>query len=98
MYNILARVAYNNGADYFITLNDDIIIKASNWTSKMIQLINNNKLLSNFGTTGFVGINNMNLIQLNFISRIHLEIFALNFYPTVLLVSYSIIVYAKFWN
>lgn len=83
MYNILARKAYEDGSDYFITLNDDAIIQTKNWTSKMVKLLQKNPLLHDFGSTGFVGVNNLTLLQFNFISRIHLDIFNQTFYTPV---------------
>lgn len=83
MYNTLAKKAYSDGADYFITLNDDAILKPHNWTSTMIYSIHNNPLRSEFGTTGFIDSHNPKLIQFNFISKIHLDIFRLNLYPPV---------------
>lgn len=78
MYNILAEKAYDDGADYFITLNDDAIITTINWSNKMISKIRNNIILSDFGTTGFV--NKIEVVsepfaQFSFVSRIHFEIF-----------------------
>lgn len=50
----------------------------------MVYSLHNNPILSKFGTTGFVGINNLKLLQFNFISRTYLDIFNSNFYPPVL--------------
>lgn len=83
MYNILAQKAYKDGSDYFITLNDDAILQTKNWTSAMVNLLHNNPILSDFGGTGFVGINNLQLIQFNFISRKHFDIFNHTFYSPV---------------
>lgn len=78
MYNIIAKKAYEDGADYYITLNDDAILKTENWTSIMVNSVHNNPLLPEFGTTGFVsskeGIGDP-FAQFNFVSRTHLEIF-----------------------
>lgn len=84
MYNVLAERAYVDGSDYFITLNDDAIIQTKNWTSAMVNLLHNNPIISNFGSTGFVGINNLKLLQFNFISRKHLDIMNHTFYTPVL--------------
>lgn len=83
MYNILAKKAYDEGSNYFITLNDDAILKTKNWTSSMVNTLHSNPILSDFGTTGFVGINNLKLLQFNFISRKHLDIFNHTFYTPV---------------
>lgn len=65
MYNALTRVAYKDGSDYYITLNDDAILITRNWTTMMINTLYKNQFLSNFGTTGFICINNMGLLQFN---------------------------------
>lgn len=83
MYNTLARKAYDDGADYFITLNDDAIINTKKWTSKMVNLLNTKLITYNFGTTGFVSVNKTNFIQFNFVSRLHLDIFNQTFYTPV---------------
>lgn len=84
MYNILAKKAYDDGSDYFITLNDDTILQTKNWTSAMVNILQNNPILSDFGTTGFVGTNNLQLLQFNFISRKHFDIFNQTFYTPVM--------------
>lgn len=86
MYNIIAKKAYDDGADYFITLNDDALLEVREWTSVMIYTLYNNPLLSNFGTTGFVnkreGLGDPSA-QFNFVSRIHMEIFNQTLYTPV---------------
>lgn len=85
MYNILARKAYDEGADYFITLNDDAIINTRKWTSIMVNTLHSNPIISGFGTTGFVSVNKTKFIQFNFVSKTHLDIFNQTFYTPVLL-------------
>lgn len=85
MYNIIAKLAYNFGANYFITLNDDSVILTKNWTSTMIHLLHSNSLLSDFGTTGFVEEKKNNFIQFNFVSRLHFNLFNKTLYTPVFL-------------
>lgn len=82
MYNIIAKKAYYDGANYFINMNDDIILRTKKWSTIMIKSLYNNPLLSDFGTTGFQEVN-WEYSQFNFVSKTHLEIFNKNFYTPV---------------
>lgn len=96
MYNYIAKEAYNyyltyynnsyeDKADYYVTLDDDVIIETENWTSKMIEKLYNNKLHKNFGITGFVNPSEFMgspYAQFSFVSKIHMEIFNSFLYTT----------------
>lgn len=101
MYNLIAKKAYDDGSNYFITMNDDAIITTLKWTSKMIDLIHHNPLLKDFGTTGFVNkveVINEPFAQFSFVSRIHFEIFEKALYTPVFILNTFFIGNSKLGN
>lgn len=54
MYNHIANCSYKDGFDYILIFNDDAIILTYNWTTIMINSLEHNSLINNFGSTGFI--------------------------------------------
>ena len=81
-FNPMMQMAYNDGAEYMIRINDDSEFISSDWLSKAI-----NKLASyNPPNVGTVGPNclegNTNILTHDMVHRTHLDIFE-NYYPDV---------------
>lgn len=79
----MARAAYKAGTDYFYRINDDTELIA-NWAKVFVDGLNSKSLAMN-STIGVVGPTctqgNSKILTHDFVSRIHMEIFQMNYYP-----------------
>lgn len=90
MYNYLSMKAYDDGCDYFMTMNDDIIIM-SNHMFKILKFYIDTNYIPGFGTAGPRDLKEeyyRDFSQLNFVSRLHFKIF--NYFYTPLLDNWGI--------
>ena len=79
VFNEMARSAYEGGADYFYRVNDDTEMLA-NWPDKFVKAINT--LPRPYGALGPVcHQGNQKILTHDFVSRLHMEIFEMNYYP-----------------
>lgn len=79
VFNEVARVAYNMGAEYFYRVNDDTEL-ISPWAREFVET------LTSFGPPfGVVGPQhvggNLNILTHDFVHRTHMDIFNQNYYP-----------------
>lgn len=78
----MARTAYNEGADYFYRLNDDTEL-IDNWPSTFVKALNS--LGKPFGVVGpTCKQGNQQILTHDFVHRLHMEIFEMNYYPAQL--------------
>lgn len=83
MYNLLAMEAYNDKCDYFMTMNDDIIIMTKHMF-KILKFYLDTNYISGFGTAGPRDLKEgyyRDFSQLNFVSRLHFKIFNYFYIP-----------------
>lgn len=79
VFNEMARAAYNGGADYFYRVNDDTELM-SNWPDKFVKALLT--LPKPYGALGPVcNQGNQQILTHDFTSRLHMEIFGMNYYP-----------------
>lgn len=71
----LVLAAYDQKFDYFYQVNDDTIIVSGNWAPKLIEALEGNKFVPNFGVTGPVDANNDKIFTHAFVHRTHIDIF-----------------------
>lgn len=75
----MARQAYNSGADYFYRVNDDTEMKDS-WPALFVHSLQS--LGKPFGAVGpKCNQGNQKILTHDFTSRLHMEIFEMNYYP-----------------
>lgn len=87
VWNILHKVAFDNGCDYFYQLGDDIQFLTSGWITRFIDVLPQYKI----GIVGGFDINIHrpdNLITQSFVNRNHMKIFGY-YYPNVFTNWYS---------
>jgi hypothetical protein len=77
----LVLTAYAEGFDYFYQVNDDTIIQTPNWAPKLIQSLQNNPFVPNFGVTGPLDSNNEKIFTHSFTHRTHIDVFG-HLFPT----------------
>ena len=78
----MARAAYNEGADYFYRLNDDTEL-IDNWPTIFVNALNSlGKPYGVVGPTCRQG--NQKILTHDFVHRLHMEIFEMNYYPAQL--------------
>lgn len=78
----MARAAYKDGADYFYRLNDDTEL-IDNWPSIFVGALNSlGKPFGVIGPTCKQG--NQKILTHDFVHRLHMEIFEMNYYPAQL--------------
>ena len=78
----MARTAYKEGAHYFYRLNDDTEL-IDNWPSIFVGALNNlGKPYGVVGPTCRQG--NQKILTHDFVHRLHMEIFEMNYYPAQL--------------
>ncbi|XP_053379658.1 uncharacterized protein LOC128548541 isoform X2 [Mercenaria mercenaria] len=78
--NAIARVAYEDGMDYFVRINDDSSMETQNWTSKGISILQN-YTPPNIGVVGpTCHEGNTGILTHDMVHRSHLEIFDF-YYP-----------------
>jgi hypothetical protein len=75
----MARVAYNAGANYFLRVNDDTEME-KNWAKIFTRTIHS--LSIPYGVVGpNCGQGNQKILTHDFVHRIHMDIFEMNYYP-----------------
>lgn len=75
----MARQAYTGGADYFYRVNDDTEVTA-NWPHMFVTALHS--LSAPFGVVGpLCQQGNQNILTHDFVSRTHMEVFDMNYYP-----------------
>ena len=75
----MARAAYDAGANYFYRVNDDTELLA-NWPSLFVHTIES--LGTPFGVVGpSCDQGNQKILTHDFVHRVHMEIFDMNYYP-----------------
>lgn len=75
----MARAAYNAGAAYFYRINDDTELMV-NWARKYVDGLNT--LSAPYGVIGpLCNQGNEKILTHDFTSRLHMEIFEMNYYP-----------------
>ena len=80
VFNEVARTAYHSGADYFFRVNDDTELTV-NWANQFVRALQS---LTPY-TVGVVGpycTVNSGILAHDFVSRMHMEIFDMVYYPT----------------
>ena len=80
MWNIVHKIAYDEGCDYFYQCGDDINFGKKGWVEDCINMLLKH---DNLGLTGPINNNNRILTQ-SFVSRKHMEIFGYYFPPELL--------------
>jgi hypothetical protein len=86
VWNILHKIAFDEGFDYFYQLGDDIQFLSGGWVTQFIKLLSNN-----IGIIGGYDINPSrpkDLITQSFTNRKHMEIFGY-YYPEIFTNWYS---------
>eukprot|EP01041_Mallomonas_annulata_P004655 gene4655-9237_t len=79
VFNEMARAAYNIPADYFYRVNDDTEL-VSHWPSIFVKSLHSlSKPYGVVGPTCHQG--NQRILTHDFVSRIHMEVFEMNYYP-----------------
>jgi len=71
MWNLLFKVAYDDGCDYFFQCGDDVEFLTYNWISDCVYAL---KKMGNKGLTGPRN-ENPNLLTQSFVSRNHMDLF-----------------------
>jgi len=66
------QAGYDNGADYFYQINDDVKMKTPNWESTFTSQLQTTK---GFGVTGPTDESNTRILTQTFTHRTHLQIF-----------------------
>lgn len=75
----MARTAYKSGADYFYRVNDDTEM-LERWPNGFVQALH--KLPAPHGVVGpTCGQGNQGILTHDFVSRLHMDIFEMNYYP-----------------
>ncbi len=75
----MARQAYKGGANYFFRVNDDTEI-LNNWPKAFVKSLHS--LPEPFGVVGpLCQQGNQNILTHDFVHRIHMEVFDMNYYP-----------------
>jgi hypothetical protein len=75
----MARAAYNMGAEYLYRINDDSEME-ENWPNIFVKAIDS--LPSKIGVVGPTCLEgNKNILTHDFVHRVHMEIFEMNYYP-----------------
>ena len=78
MWNILAKIAYDDGADYFYQCGDDILFTTPGWIGASISALSGRK---NVGMTGPRNLHgNTRILTQSFVHRTHLDIFG-HYFP-----------------
>eukprot|EP00899_Mesostigma_viride_P017193 jgi/Mesvir1/25475/Mv01739-RA.1 len=78
VWNGLFKVAYNDGADYFIAVHDDSEFYPAPgryWSDVLVNSLMSNVLKRNFGVAGPLDMRNPNMVTHCFVHRSHMEIF-----------------------
>lgn len=75
----MARAAFNGGADYFYRINDDTELLV-NWTDAFVKALKS--LPKPYGAVGpMCTQGNTAILTHDFVSRLHMEVFEMNYYP-----------------
>jgi hypothetical protein len=78
MWNILAKLAYNDGADYFYQCGDDIRIDVPGWVRASVDTLTQR---NNIGMTGPRNLHgNTRILTQSFVHRTHMDIFG-HYFP-----------------
>ncbi|KAJ1489085.1 hypothetical protein T484DRAFT_1886283, partial [Baffinella frigidus] len=82
IYNDLFRQAYEDGADYFYMVNDDLLIVTPGWADRFVGALQEGPLGRDFGVAGPLDIRDRHKHHMCFAfhSRLHYDIFG-TFYP-----------------
>lgn len=81
MWNVLFKMAYDNGIEYFFQFGDDIYYHKKHWDMAMITELN---LHNNFGVVGPQNVNgNTKILTQSGVSRKHYELFQYYFPPEI---------------
>lgn len=75
----MARAAYEGGASYFYRINDDTELTA-NWAATFVEALHS--LSPPYGVVGpKCTQGNQKILTHDFVARVHMEIFEMNYYP-----------------
>jgi hypothetical protein len=78
MWNILAKMAYDDGADYFYQCGDDILFDTPGWVGASIRALQNRDNIGMTGPRNKGG--NTRILTQSFVHRTHLDIFG-HYFP-----------------
>lgn len=78
MWNILAKMAYDDGADYFYQCGDDILFDTPGWVEASIQALRERNNVGMTGPRNKGG--NTRILTQSFVHRTHLDIFG-HYFP-----------------
>lgn len=77
LWNILAKLAYDDGCEYIYQCGDDILFLQKGWVNESINVLKKN---NNIGITGPLTVNNLVILTQVMVHRTHLDIFGY-FFP-----------------
>jgi len=80
IWNILAKIAYDDGYDYMFQCGDDVRLETKGWVRAAIHALASN---GNVGVTGPRDRNNLRLLTQTFVHRTHYELFRFYFPPEI---------------
>ena len=75
IWNLLAKTAFFDGADYFYQVNDDLRLATPCWARVFVRRLENNPYCPNFGVAGPRDAQNSRILTQAFVHRRHVEIF-----------------------
>ena len=78
LFNIPTLIAaYTDSCDYFYVVNDDLFLKSSHWTEKLIEPLDTNPVYRGLGVSGGIDVSDSITPQIEFpfFSRTHVELF-----------------------
>lgn len=80
IWNILAKMAFDEGYDYMFQCGDDVRLDTVGWIRACVEVLSAN---GNIGVTGPYDLNNPRLLTQSFVHKTHIEIFQYFFPPEI---------------
>jgi hypothetical protein len=80
IWNILAKMAFDEGYDYMFQCGDDVRLDTVGWIRACVEVLSAN---GNIGVTGPYDLNNLRLLTQSFVHRTHIKIFHYFFPPEI---------------
>eukprot|EP00002_Diphylleia_rotans_P032992 TRINITY_DN6984_c0_g1_i4.p1 TRINITY_DN6984_c0_g1~~TRINITY_DN6984_c0_g1_i4.p1 ORF type:complete len:516 (+),score=93.45 TRINITY_DN6984_c0_g1_i4:42-1589(+) len=74
IWNELFRLAYEDGAEYFFQINDDVKLIKKGWLTNYVETLKTNPFLPNFGVVGPMDVINPKTMTQSFVHRTHYEV------------------------
>lgn len=78
--NYISQRAYEQGADWFLRVNDDTVFSKTNWSSAMVQELQSFRPISGLGVTGpYDAYSQRDLLTHSMVGRLHFQVFGFHF-------------------